>query len=132
MRALPFVLALVLSVLVLFTPASGVPTAPPGTDKVVHLLLFAALAVTGRVAGLPARPLLAGLVLYAVFSEVLQALLPLGRSGDLADVAADVLGAGLGLAVAAGAGALRRRRSRPADRPARPADQPVDPPSPLA
>ena len=83
MRALPFGLAVLLSLVVLFLPASGVPSSPPGTDKVVHLLLFAVLAVTARTAGWRAAPVLAGLLGYAALSEVLQALLPLGRSGDV-------------------------------------------------
>jgi hypothetical protein len=92
-----FALALLVSVVVLFLPASGVPTAPPGTDKVVHLLLFGALAVTGRWAGLPGAPLATGLVVYAVAGELVQGLTPLGRSMSLADVAADVTGVLVGL-----------------------------------
>lgn len=110
MRALPFGLAVLLSLVVLFTPASGVPSAPPGTDAVVHLLLFAALAVTGRVAGPRAAPLLAGLAGYAVLSEVLQAVLPLGRSGSLADGLVDVAGALLGVGVHAAVLRARARR----------------------
>lgn len=101
MRSVPFLCALAVSLVVLFTPASGVPSAPPGTDKVIHLLLFALLAATGRWAGLRAAPLLLGLVLYAGVSEVLQALLPLGRSGDVLDALVDVAGALLGCAAAA-------------------------------
>lgn len=96
-RVQPFVLAALLSLVVLFTPASGVPTAPAGTDKVVHLLVFALLAWTGRTAGLRPWPLLAGLVAYAAASEAAQALLPIGRSGDVVDGLTDVAGAVLGL-----------------------------------
>ena len=96
-RGAPFALAVVLSLAVLFTPASGVPTAPPGTDKVLHLLLFALLGATGRRAGLPAGPLLAGLVIYAGASEVAQATLPIGRAGDVWDAATDTAGILLGL-----------------------------------
>jgi hypothetical protein len=92
-----FAVALLASVVVLFLPASGVPTAPPGTDKAVHLLVFAALAGTGRWAGLPRLPLGAGLVAYAVGSELVQGLTPLGRSMSLADVVADLVGILLGL-----------------------------------
>ncbi|WP_231974138.1 VanZ family protein [Pseudonocardia sp. HH130630-07] len=107
MRVQPFVLAVLLSLVVLFAPASGGPTAPPGTDKVVHLLVFALLAWTGRTAGLRPWPLLAGLVGYAAASEVLQALLPIGRSGDVLDGLTDVAGALLGLGLYAAAGRLR-------------------------
>lgn len=105
---LPFGVAIALSLVILFTPDSGVPVAPPGTDKVIHLLLFAALAITGRTAGTPAPALLAGLIGYAGLSEVLQAALPIGRSGDVIDASVDILGAIAGLAVYAFA---RRRGS---------------------
>lgn len=101
----PFAVAVVLSLVVLFTPASGVPTAPPGTDKVIHLLVFALLAGTGRWAGLCTVPLVLGLAVYAGVSEVLQAALPIGRDGDALDALVDVAGALLGL----GAHALLRR-----------------------
>ncbi|WP_309117263.1 VanZ family protein [Saccharothrix sp.] len=100
-RILPFVTAVLLSVIVLFTPQSGVPDSPPGMDKVVHALLFALLAATGLRARLPAWPLLGGLVAYAVVSEVLQAVITsLGRGGDVVDGLVDVLGIGLGWLVA--------------------------------
>ncbi|SFO11802.1 VanZ like family protein [Pseudonocardia ammonioxydans] len=108
MRVQPFVLAVLLSLGVLFTPASGVPVAPPGTDKLVHLGVFALLAVTGRIAEIRTWPLLGGLAVYAAASEVLQAVLPLGRSGDLVDGLVDVAGAALGLVLYA---AVARRRS---------------------
>ncbi|WP_370588686.1 VanZ family protein [Pseudonocardia sp. C8] len=118
MRVQPFVLAVLLSLVVLFAPASGVPTAPPGTDKVVHLLVFALLGLTGCAAGFRVWPLVGGLVGYAAASEVLQALLPIGRTGDVVDGLVDVTGAALGLGVAAivarrrGARAGRGTRSR--------------------
>ncbi|MCA0146609.1 VanZ family protein [Blastococcus sp. LR1] len=89
----------VVSLFVLFVPAAGVPTAPPGTDKVVHLLLFAALAVTGRWAGVTRVPLVVGLVAYAAVSEVVQGTTALGRSASLADGLADVAGILLGLLI---------------------------------
>ncbi|MEJ2855134.1 MULTISPECIES: VanZ family protein [unclassified Saccharothrix] len=100
-RILPFVTAVLLSVIVLFTPQSGVPDSPPGTDKVVHTLLFALLAGTGLWARLPLWPLLGGLVAYAAVSEVVQAVVTsLGRGGDVVDGLVDVLGIGLGWLVA--------------------------------
>jgi len=92
-----FSVAVLVSLAVLFTPASDVPSAPPGVDKLVHLSLFAALAVTGRWAGVR-RGVLAGiLVLYAAVSELLQSLDVLSRSTSVADWLADVAGALLGL-----------------------------------
>ncbi|MCI2420449.1 VanZ family protein [Saccharopolyspora sp. K220] len=95
----PFVIAGLASLVILFTPESGVPTAPPGTDKVVHFVLFAALASTGRIAGFPTARLLPALVGYAAVSEVLQGLLPLGRSCEIADGLVDVAGAAVGWAI---------------------------------
>lgn len=96
-----------LSFVVLFAPGSDVPPAPHGVDKLVHAGLFAGLAVTGRWAGLPGRPLAAGLAAYAAVSEVIQALAPLRRDGSVWDWLADVVGMVLGLLLWA---ALTRRR----------------------
>ena len=98
----------VLSLVMLFSPASDAPTGFPGSDKLIHFLLFAALAATGLLAGVPTVPLAVGLVAYAGLSEVLQSVLPLDRRGDVRDVAADVLGLLTGL----GAVVLRRRNRR--------------------
>lgn len=86
------------SLVVLFTPGSDVPSVAV-SDKLVHGLLFAALAASGVLAGLPLTGLALGLVAYAGGSEVLQAVLPIHRDGDLADALTDVVGAAVGLAV---------------------------------
>ncbi|WP_409331529.1 VanZ family protein [Trujillonella humicola] len=98
------------SLAVLFTPGDDVPPAFFGVDKVVHVVLFAALAVAGRWAGVPARLLALLLTGYALVSEVVQALAPLDRSGSVGDWLADVLGVALGLL--AWAGIARGRASR--------------------
>jgi hypothetical protein len=100
---LPFGIAGLASLIILFTPESGVPTAPPGTDKVVHFVLFAALAGSGRIAGFRTSRLLPGLAGYAAASEILQGVLPLGRSCDVVDGLVDVAGAVAGWAVIAAA-----------------------------
>jgi VanZ family protein len=94
---------------VLFTPASGVPWAPPGVDKLVHAVLFAGLAVSGRWAGLARGVLAVLLVVYAAVSEVVQEWGPLDRTGSPADLLADVAGLLLGLLV--WEGLTRSRRS---------------------
>lgn len=104
----PFALTIVASAVILFTPASGVPTAPPGTDKIVHLVLFAALAITGHMAQVRFAPLLIGLSCYAMASELLQALLPLNRTGDPVDAAVDLAGIGAGMLITAGLRTHRR------------------------
>lgn len=92
-----FAVVVLVSLAVLFAPASDVPSSPPGVDKVVHLLLFTALALAGRWAGVT-RTVLAGLlVLYAAVSEVLQGTELVGRSASVADLVADVAGVVLGL-----------------------------------
>ena len=94
-----FAVAVLVSLAVLFAPADDVPSAPPGVDKAVHLLLFATLALSGRWAGVRAGVLAALLIGYAAVSEVVQGLSPLGRSASVADWVADALGVVVGLAV---------------------------------
>jgi VanZ family protein len=94
-----FGVAVLVSLAVLFTPASGVPFVLPGVDKLVHAGLFTALALTGRWAGVGQRVLTILLVVYAAGSEVVQGLTPLDRSASAADWLADVAGLLLGLAV---------------------------------
>jgi hypothetical protein len=98
-RRTPFVLVALLSLWMLFSPASTVPAGPPYSDKAVHILLFAALAATGRHAGMHAGVLAGVLVGYAIGSEVLQSVLPINRTGDVVDAAVDVLGVVVGLLV---------------------------------
>lgn len=102
MRWWPVTFALLVSVVVLFAPASGLPTALSGADKLVHLALFTLLAVAARFAGTAAWAVLALLAAYAALSEVLQALLPIGRDGNVPDGLGDVAGVLLGVAAYAG------------------------------
>lgn len=104
-----FAVVVLLSLAVLFAPGSDVPSAPVGVDKLVHVGLFAALAVSGRWAGITTRTLAALLVGYAAVSEVLQGLAVVDRSASVADWVADVVGVVLGLVLWAAAA----RRSSP-------------------
>ena len=104
-----FAVAVLVSLAVLFAPADDVPASPPGVDKVVHLLLFAALALTGRWAGARAGALGVLLVVYAALSEVVQGVSALERSASVADWVADTVGVLAGLA----AWAWGARRTRP-------------------
>ena len=94
-----FAVAVLVSLAVLFAPASDVPSAPPGVDKVVHGLIFLALALTGRWAGIRQSVLGAALISYAVVSELVQGLSPLERSMSVGDLLADVVGVVAGLAL---------------------------------
>ena len=104
-----FAVVVLVSLAVLFAPADDVPSAPPGVDKVVHLLLFAALAGSGRWAGARAGVLGLLLVGYGALSEVVQGLSALERSASVADWIADVVGVLVGLLAWAWAG--RRARA---------------------
>ena len=94
-----FAVVALVSLAVLFAPASDVPSSPPGVDKVVHVTLFAALALSGRWAGI-GRAVLSGLLIgYAAVSEVVQGIPAIGRSASVEDWLADVAGVLLGLAL---------------------------------
>jgi VanZ family protein len=92
-----FAVGVLVSFAVLFAPASDVPPAPYGIDKLVHASLFAALALTGRWAGVSRVVLVPALVLYGAASEVIQGLI--GRDAAAGDWLADVAGVLLGLLV---------------------------------
>lgn len=102
------VAAVVVQLLVLYWPQPVGPEAPPGLDKVAHAAVFAAVALTGRAAGVPVVWLAVVLLVHAVLSEVLQESVLPARSGDPWDVAADVVGTVVGLALP-----LARPRSAP-------------------
>jgi hypothetical protein len=92
-----FAVAVLVSLAVLFAPPDNVPLALPGVDKLVHAALFAALALTGRWAGIGRTVLTPVLVLYAAVSEVLQGMI--GRDAAVGDWVADVVGLLLGILV---------------------------------
>jgi hypothetical protein len=87
---------LVLSLYVLFAPRPGGDALFDGSDKVVHLALFALLAGTTRWRFGPAKAGLTAVAAYAVVSEVVQGALLSSRSGDPYDVLADLLGVAVG------------------------------------
>jgi hypothetical protein len=71
------------------------------------VVLFAALAWTGRRAGLPVVGLAIGLVTYAVGSAVLQGALPIGRNPDPVDAMVDTVGIAVRLIAAGWSGPHR-------------------------
>jgi hypothetical protein len=85
------------SLAVLFAPPSDVPSSPPGVDKLVHLTLFAVLALTGRWAGIGRGVLSVALVLYAAVSELLQGTDLVDRDASTGDLVADSAGVLAGL-----------------------------------
>ncbi|HET6967384.1 MAG TPA: VanZ family protein [Ornithinibacter sp.] len=91
--------AVLVQLVVLYAP-SGPSVSPfPGSDKVVHVLVFLVPVAVALLAGLPARLVVGVFAAHAVTSELVQhALLP-SRSGDPLDVVADLVGVGLGVLV---------------------------------
>ena len=95
-----FVVVVLVSLVVLFSPSDGGVSPFAGSDKAVHLLLFAALAAATRWRFGPVAAGLAAVCAYAVVSELVQGLALATRSGDPVDVAADLAGVALGWLVA--------------------------------
>lgn len=95
-RAL-FALAVAAHLALLYWPRAPAAGGLPHVDKLAHLLVFAAVAWTGRRAALlPIRWVAGLLVVHAVVSEIVQHLVLASRSGDPADVLADVIGVAVG------------------------------------
>lgn len=93
-----FVVAVAIQLLALYLPRAQVPGGMdvPGSDKALHVAVFALVMLTGMLAGLPARWLALVLVAHAGISELVQhALLP-ARTGDVLDAVADLGGIALG------------------------------------
>jgi hypothetical protein len=93
--------AVALQLLALYLPeAPAAALGLPFADKVVHAGVFGlATALWARVVGRAWPPALE-FAAHAIISELVQAALLPGRSGDPADVAADLAGVALGLAAA--------------------------------
>jgi VanZ family protein len=104
-----FALLLGISLAMFLTPGDDVPQNGPN-DKVVHALIFVALAIAGRWAGVPWLTLALGLAAYAGVTEILQAVLPIHRDGNLPDFLADSIGIAVGLALSVAAIRLALRR----------------------
>ncbi len=89
-------LALAVQLVVLYAPrAPGTPLFP-GSDKVVHVLVFAVPVLLLLLAGAPARLVVVVLGLHAVVSEVVQGAVLPDRSADALDVVADLVGVAVG------------------------------------
>jgi hypothetical protein len=86
----------------------GGPEAITHLDKLVHALVFGAVALTGLRAGLPVRPLAVALIAHAGVSELIQGQLLDQRGGDPWDAAADVIGTVLGGVIAGVLAAMGR------------------------
>ena len=88
-------------------PGSALPATADGLDKVIHVALYAVLGMLGARAAWTSRPrwravepLVVAIALFGALDEAHQLLVP-GRTADVRDWTADVVGAGLGAAVVA-------------------------------
>ena len=93
----------------LFWPIHQPLPAPDGTDKIVHLIAFAALAFplarTGRIGLIPV------FVGASAFGGLIELIQPsFGRSADMQDWIADIAGVGLGIVLALLYRRLRKHR----------------------
>jgi hypothetical protein len=94
-----FALAVLANACVLYWPRAVGQGGVPYADKAVHVAIFAVVAATGVWARLPVAWLAGLLAVHAVSSELAQHWWLSQRSGDPADVAADLVGIALGLAL---------------------------------
>jgi VanZ family protein len=88
-------LAVTVAVLTLM-PQASMPVGPQGIDKVYHMVAFAALIFPTAMLR-PKRCLAAGFlaILYGGMIEVIQPAF--GRSADMSDFLADILGVAIGI-----------------------------------
>lgn len=105
---LTLIVTAVLTVAMLW-PINQTPPAPNGTDKLIHLIAFAALAFplarTGRFGLIPV------FVGASAFGGIIEVIQPsFGRSADMQDWIADIAGAGLGIILALLYRRLRKHR----------------------
>ncbi len=89
-------LAVAVQLVVLYAPRAPGSPLFPGSDKVVHVLVFAVPVLLLLLAGAPERVVLVLLALHAVVSEVVQGALLPDRSADPLDVVADLVGVAVG------------------------------------
>lgn len=110
-----FWLSAALQCLALYSPRT--PAGPSGLplDKIVHILLFAAVAAIGVMAGIPRRWLITGLLMQAMASELVQGALLDNRGADPWDFAADLVGIAVGLLI--GEWLVRRLAAAPGSPP---------------
>jgi hypothetical protein len=92
--------AVAVNLVVLYWPRPVSDSGIPYADKVVHVAIFAVVAIAGLRARIPLAWLVGLLAVHAVSSELVQHWFLVNRSGDPADVAADLVGVAVGVVVA--------------------------------
>lgn len=98
---LAFVIAFVIQCWALYSPTTSSTPSFPHSDKVAHFILFAVVTALAVLSLIRPTIVIAAMATQAVISESVQAAIPsLGRSGDLYDIAADLIGIVVGLLIA--------------------------------
>lgn len=87
-----FALCLLAILFLSLAPADATPAPDLGGDKVRHALAYFVLTGLGLLAFGPRLALLGGILMLGAGVEIAQALMGLGRQGDLADLAANLSG----------------------------------------
>lgn len=82
-------------------------------DKVVHACVFAAATWSVIWAGAPRGRTVVAMAAYAPLSELIQHYLLPDRSGEVADIAANLFGVGVGAALAAVTGRRAAQTTAP-------------------
>ncbi|MGQ3016237.1 hypothetical protein [Phenylobacterium sp.] len=97
--AAAFALCLLAILFLSLAPADATPAPDLGGDKVRHAMAYFVLTGLGLLAFGPRAVLLGGILLLGAGVEIAQALMGLGRQGDLADLAANLSGEAAALLV---------------------------------
>ena len=101
------VAALVVQLVVLYSPSDGGGQPFPNADKLVHATVFALPVLAGLLARLPTWWVVGAMAVHAPVSELVQWRLLPGRAGEPWDVGADLVGVALGVIVARALGRSR-------------------------
>ncbi len=123
LRVAPLVVSALFAFYVLFTPSSDVPSGVAHLGTIIHVTLFAMLAVTSRFAGIGTLVTAVWLAAFGGLSELAQGALPIGRTTSLQDWFADLVGVAAGLVVFSLASSVTKRARR-ASTPAAPRPRP--------
>ena len=88
-------------ILLCYLPAPSLPSPGlPHVDKFEHVLAFFAIGLAWRLSGLSVRSVLLLGLGVILLTEIGQALLPTGRTGDVLDALSDAAGLAAGLLLA--------------------------------
>jgi VanZ family protein len=83
-------------------PGEELPDMSGGRDKWLHIIIFVGFGLLWRLTGRSAWWVIIAGTLYGILIEIWQALMPLGRSGDVYDAIGDTVGTLIGVLLAWG------------------------------